>query len=87
MFHQFLNIVQNGSVQNQFEIAEKMSISPLMVLQIARELTTRGYLQGSLDECDALELGCSGCPIGGSCKSQFNSWILTDKGKKAAVGS
>ena len=44
MFHQFLQIVRSGAVQSQFEIAEKLNISPEMVVQIARDLTARGYL-------------------------------------------
>jgi hypothetical protein len=82
MFQQFLRIVQSGSVQNQFEIAEKMAVSPAMVLQIARELTTRGYLTGSIDECHTPDQVCTGCPIGSSCHTQMNAWVLSEKGQK-----
>lgn len=86
MFQQFLQIVRQGTVLNQFEIAEKMGVSPALVLQIARELTKRGYLQGNADSSECQKPGetCGGCPLGGTCQSLFNSWVLTEKGEKAA---
>jgi len=84
MFHQFLQIVRSGAVQSQFEIAEKLNISPEMVVQIARDLTARGYLEGAAEECSPVETsGCSGCPAGSACHSSISTWGLTEKGKKA----
>jgi hypothetical protein len=83
MFHRFLQIVKNGSVQSQYEIATQLGVSPLMVVQIARELTKRGYLQNAIDDCASDEGGCKGCALGGSCHVNVHSWILTEKGEKA----
>jgi hypothetical protein len=85
MLQQFLKIVNNGSVQSQFEIAGKMGISPGMVLQIARELTAHGYLQGSEDEACTSNHTCSGCPMGSTCQTGFTTWALTEKGAKRAA--
>ncbi len=84
MLQQFLHIVSQGSVQSQFEIAEKMGISPDMALQVARELTNKGYLKGAVEACDNTQSGgsCSGCPMGSSCHINVQSWVLTEKGEK-----
>jgi hypothetical protein len=84
MFQQFLQIVQQGQVSNQIEIAQKLGISPGMALQIARDLAKRGYLQSSEgDSCSTHGEACGGCPLGGSCQGLFNAWSLTEKGLKA----
>ena len=82
MLQQFLELIKNGSVQTQFELADKMHISPDMVLQMARDLTTRGYLQGSVDECNPAQPACTGCPMGSACQSSIRSWGLTEKGER-----
>jgi hypothetical protein len=83
MFHQFLLIVKQGTVQSQYEVAQKMGISPDMVLQIARELTNKGYLKGAVENCDSTDSGCKGCALGSSCHVSVNSWVLTEKGENA----
>jgi hypothetical protein len=82
MFQQFLRIVHSGSVQSHFEIAQKMDVSPDMILQIARDLTVRGYLKGAADECSTASHACTGCAMGGACHSSFSTWSLTEKGEK-----
>ena len=44
MFTQFLQIVKQGEMQSHLEIARQMQVTPAMVVEIARELTKRGYL-------------------------------------------
>jgi hypothetical protein len=83
MFHQFLKIVKNGDVQSQYEIALKMGVSPTLVLQMAKELTQKGYLQNAIENCVSTESGCQGCALGGSCHINVHSWLLTEKGEKA----
>ncbi|MCE1252493.1 MAG: MarR family transcriptional regulator [Anaerolineae bacterium] len=84
MLQQLLFIVSQGSVLSQYEIAEKMGISPDMVLQVARELTNKGYLQNAIEACDNSEGGaCSGCTLGSACHINIHSWALTEKGEKA----
>jgi len=45
MLHRFLDTIQAGDVQSLMEIAHKLDISPAMVLQMAKQLTEKGYLQ------------------------------------------
>ncbi len=85
MFHQFLEIVQDGQVQSMLEIAQKMSISPDMALQIAQDLSNRGYLQEIGEDCNLPQDGCSDCPAGRTCQGMTRHWFLTDKGKAAAI--
>jgi hypothetical protein len=86
MLQQFLKIVHSGSVQSQFEIAQQMAISPDMVLQIARELTIKGYLKGPADNCETEGHACKGCAMGSACNTMVSMWTLTEKGEKNVHG-
>ena len=55
MLHRFLETIQAGEVQSLLEIARTMDISPDMVLQMAKELTDKGYLQEIGADCDDLK--------------------------------
>ena len=83
MFYQFLEIVQNGHVQSLLEVAQKMSISPDMVLQMAIDLTNRGYLQAIGGDCDVPQNACSDCSASSACQSIIRHWFLTEKGRAA----
>lgn len=85
MFHQFLEIVQTGHVQSLLEVAQKMSISPDMVLQIAEDLTNRGYLQEIGGDCDVPQNACSDCPASSACQRIIRHWFLTEKGRTAII--
>ena len=85
MFYQFLEIVQNGHVQSLLEIAQKMSISPDMALQMAIDLTNRGYLEAIGGNCDVPQNACSDCPAGSACQSTVRHWCLTEKGRTAVI--
>lgn len=85
MFYQFLEIVQNGQVQSLLEVAQKMSISPDMVLQIAKDLSNRGYLQEIGGDCNSSQNICSECPAGSACPSITRHWFLTEKGRTAIM--
>jgi hypothetical protein len=70
-------------VQSQLDIAQKLNVSPQMVLQIAHELTSRGYLEEVGGDCSTPHTACSGCPAGSVCKGTVKTWLLTEKGKRA----
>ena len=84
MFHNFLQIVKSGEVQSHLEIAQKMRVSPAMVVEIARQLTKQGYLSEYNAECHAQESNCQGCSVTSACQIMGRTWSLTDKGEKAA---
>ncbi len=90
MFYQFLRLIEKGGFQSQLDIARQMAISPGMVLQLARDLAQRGYLQEArlqeaCGDCaaEAAEHACSGCAASSACHIAFNLWSLTEKGKQA----
>ena len=83
MLHRFLDTIQAGDVQSLLEIARKLDISPEMVLQMAKELTNKGYLQEIGADCDEPQQGCSDCAVNTSCQVIVRHWFLTEKGRAA----
>jgi hypothetical protein len=83
MLHHFLETIQAGEVQSLLEIAHRMDISPDMVLQIAKDLTNRGYLQEINPDCEEPQKGCSGCSVNSACQVIVRHWVLTEKGRTA----
>lgn len=81
MLHRFLETIQAGDVQSLAEIARTMDISPDMVLQMAQELTNKGYLQEIGTNCDEPQKGCPDCPVNSTCQGFVKHWFLTKKGK------
>lgn len=93
MFYQLLRLIEKGGFQSQLDIARQMAISPGMVLQMARDLARRGYLQESSyqESCgtcedEAAQPACSGCAASSACQIPVNLWSLTEKGKQAVQG-
>jgi DNA-binding Lrp family transcriptional regulator len=82
MLHRFLDTLNAGDVQSLLEIARTMDISPDMVLQIAKELTNKGYLQEIGADCNEPQPGCSDCAVNASCQVAVRHWFLTEKGRK-----
>ncbi len=85
MLHRFLETIQAGEVQSLLEVARVMDISPDMVLQIARDLTDKGYLQEIGSDCDEHRKGCSDCPVTSQCQVITRHWFLTAKGRAAVA--
>ena len=86
MLHQFLEAIQAGEVQSLLEIARTMDISPDMVLQMANELTKKGYLQEiGADSCQP-QRGCPDCAVSSTCQVITRHWFLTDKGREVVAG-
>ena len=83
MLHRFLATIQAGEMQSLLEIARKMNISAGMVVQMATELTKKGYLQELGMGCDLPQKGCSDCSVYSGCQISVRNWALTDKGKAA----
>ena len=83
MFHTFLKIVKSGEVQSHLELAHKLQISPAMVVEIARQLTRRGYLSEYHEECHTQNTNCLGCSVSSACQVMGRTWSLTNKGEKA----
>jgi DNA-binding Lrp family transcriptional regulator len=81
MLHRFLETIQAGEVQSLLEIARKLGISADMVLQMAKELTNKGYLQEIGADCDEPQKGCPDCPVNNTCQVIVKHWFLTEKGR------
>ena len=85
MLHKFLETILYGDVQSLLEISRKMNISQDMVLQMANELTNKGYLQEIGADCDETQKGCSECPVNKGCQAIVRHWFLTEKGRTAVL--
>jgi hypothetical protein len=85
MIQQFLEIIRGGEIQSQLDIAEKLKVSPALVVEIARELTRRGYLNEYNGDCQTNSSNCDGCSVSGACHIMGRTWSLTEKGMKAFV--
>jgi DNA-binding Lrp family transcriptional regulator len=83
MLHRFLDTIQAGDIQSLQEIARKLDISLVMVLQMAKELTDRGYLQEINSDCEQPEAGCPDCVVSSNCQIVVRHWFLTEKGRSA----
>jgi DNA-binding Lrp family transcriptional regulator len=87
MLRQFLETIHTGEVQSLLEIAHKLGISPEMVLQMAKDLTNRGYLQEIGSDCEAPQNGCPDCPVNNTCQVIVKHWFLIEKGRTAVSGA
>lgn len=83
MLHRFLDTIQAGEVQSLLEIARSMDISPDMVLRMANDLTSKGYLQEIGLDCAEPQKGCPDCSVNSTCQVVVKHWFLTEKGRAA----
>ena len=83
MLTQFLKALQAGEMQSLQDLARSLGISSAMVLQIAQDLTVKGYLQEIGSDCDTPQNTCTDCPVTSSCHVATRHWFLTDKGRRA----
>jgi DNA-binding Lrp family transcriptional regulator len=83
MLHRFLKTIQAGEVQSLQEIAHMMDISPDMVLQMAKEMTNKGYLEEIGSDCEEPQQRCPDCPVNHNCQVIVRHWFLTEKGRSA----
>ncbi len=87
MLRRFLETIQAGDVQSLQEIARRLGISLEMVLQMAKELTGKGYLQEIGADCEEPQQGCADCPVSSGCHEVIRQWFLTEKGRSAVSSS
>jgi len=85
MLRKFLETIQAGDVQSLQDIARRLGISLAMVLQIAKELTAKGYLEEIGSDCAEPQKGCSDCAASQACQVPVRHWFLTDKGKSVVT--
>jgi len=83
MLSRFLETIQAGDMQTLLEIARTLDISPDMVLQMAKELTDKGYLQEIGADCYEPQKGCPDCSVSSTCQVIVKHWFLTEKGEAA----
>jgi len=83
MLQRFLETIRTGEVQSLLEIARSLDISADMVLQMADELTSKGYLQEFGADCQEAQKGCAECPVTSTCQGTARHWFLTEKGRSA----
>jgi hypothetical protein len=83
MLIRFLQTLQNGEMQSLTGIARSLGIPTTLVLQMAQDLTGKGYLQEAGTDCDTPQNACSDCPVTSSCHTLIRHWFLTEKGKRA----
>ena len=86
MLQRFLQLLQGGEMHSLLGIARALGISPSMTLQIALDLTARGYLWESGSDCDTPKNACADCPVTSACHIPTRYWSLTDKGRHALEG-
>ena len=86
MLHRFLKIIQTAKVESLLEIARSLDISPEMALLIAKDLTSKGYLQEIGSDCAVQQGECSDCPAVKGCQAVSRHWFLTEKGETAISG-
>lgn len=81
MLYKFLKTIRDGEVQSMQEISRSLQISPAMALQMADDLTRKGYLQELGSDCGTPQEPCSDCTAGSNCQAPVRHWFLTEKGK------
>ena len=86
MLHQFLELIWAGDVQSLLELSKKLNISQEMVLQMAKDLTIKGYLQEIGSDCNLQHESCPDCPVNTRCQPAGRHWFLTEKGRTVVGG-
>jgi hypothetical protein len=86
MLYRFLKIIQTAEVESLLEIAHSLNISPEMALHIAKDLTSKGYLQEIGSDCVVHQGACSDCPASKGCQAGGRHWFLTKKGESVVCG-
>jgi hypothetical protein len=83
MLYKFLKTIWDGEVHSSMEISRALQITPAMALQLADDLTRKGYLQELGADCSTPQAACTDCPAGSNCQALTRVWFLTEKGKVA----
>lgn len=83
MLQRFLESIESRDVQSIFEIARRLNVTPGMVVQMAEDLSKRGYLQEVSIDCSKQGAACEGCPARKGCLDISRSWMMNEKGRAA----
>ena len=86
MLYRFLTAMQSGEMHSLLGIARELGIPPGMALQIAQDLTGKGYLSEAGSDCETPQNACADCPVTSACHIPTRYWSLTDKGRHALEG-
>ena len=86
MMAQLLARVARGGSVHLGELANELGVTVNVVRDMLRDLALRGYLKPAGGDCTTK---CGGCAFSTSCygAAQQQTWTLTDKGRRAAVGA
>jgi hypothetical protein len=85
MLKQLLALIDQGDLQSEGELANKLAISQTMLSEMLRQLVNQGYLQDL--SCNTST--CDGCAAKGGCfaGNAQHVWVLTIKGRRAGLES
>jgi len=86
MLQRFLETILAGNVQSMQEVARKLDVSPALALQMAVDLTKKGYLQELGADCIQPDQGCPDCAAASTCQAITRHWFLTEKGRNVVSG-
>jgi hypothetical protein len=76
-----------GYILDFYGLAARQGISLAMVLQMAKEMTGKGYLQEIGADCEEPQKGCADCPVSSGCQAAGRHWFLTEKGRNAVANN
>lgn len=79
MLQKFLQLLDDGAMRTQRELARALGASESLVVLAAEQLARRGYLV----EANQCASGCDHCPMSQACGKgkELRMWMLTDKGR------
>ena len=83
MLDRFIDIIGEGGIHNQAELANKLGVSKELLGQMLEDLVRMGYLAPVTGNCPSQ---CEACPLAGICAvgSSSQVYTLTEKGARLA---
>lgn len=86
MMGQLLARVAIGGSVHLGELADELGVTEIVIRDMLRDLALRGYLKPAGGDCSTK---CGGCAFSTSCHGAptQQTWTLTEKGRRAAVGA
>ena len=89
MLQEALRLIATGQVASSEQLAGRLGVELALAKQMLEQLVQLGYLLGRASAAEAAEAvacraRCARCPSAGACFSLPQTWLLTEKGKRAA---